>query len=133
MRVSRMTSAGVVLCTAALLGGCATWSTSSVHHAAPATEATASAPRLSPSQVSITDKDIVDRRYAALGDITVRVNKTTIFHPAPTPELVNDRLREKAAAMWADAVVLVRYGDVGISMMSWGTLEGKGRAVKFVP
>lgn len=35
--------------------------------------------------------------------------------------------------MGADAVALVRYGDVGISMMSWGSLEGKGRAVKFVP
>lgn len=132
MPISRITT-GVLLCAAALLGGCATWSTSSVRNAAPDTAAAASAPRLSPAQVAITDQDIVDRRYAALGDITVRVNKTTIFHPSPTPELVNDRLREKAAAMGADAVVLVRYGDVGISMMSWGTLEGKGRAIKFVP
>ncbi|MFN9476004.1 hypothetical protein [Acidovorax sp.] len=73
------------------------------------------------------------RSKTSLGQITVKVNKTTAFHPAPTPELVNDRLRENAAAMGADAVVLVRYGDVGISMMSWGSLEGKGRAVKFLP
>ena len=79
----------------------------------------------------ITDSDVVDRRYASLGDISVTVNKTTIFHPEPTRELVNDKLREKAAELGADAVILVRYGNGGISLMSWGSLEGKGRAVKF--
>ena len=61
------------------------------------------------------------------------VNKTTIFNADPTPEMVNEKLREKAADMGADAVVLVRYGKGGISALSWGSLEGKGRAVKFVP
>jgi uncharacterized protein YbjQ (UPF0145 family) len=85
-----------------------------------------------PAQVTITDTDVVDRKYESLGDISVTVNKTTAFHPNPTQELVNDKLREKAAEMGADAVVLVRYGSVGISLMSWGSLEGKGRAIKFV-
>jgi hypothetical protein len=33
--------------------------------------------------------------------------------------------------MGADAVVLVRYGTVGIGLMSWGALDGEGRAIKF--
>ena len=74
---------------------------------------------------------MVDRRYASLGDVTVTVNKTTIFNADPTREMVNDKLREKAAELGADAVILVRYGSGGISLMSWGSLEGKGRAIKF--
>lgn len=66
-----------------------------------------------------------------LGDISVMVNKTTLFHPDPTREMVTEKLKEKASEMGADAVVLARYGKGGISLMSWGSLEGKGRAVKF--
>ena len=46
--------------------------------------------------------------------------------------MVNEKLREKASELGADAVILVRYGNGGMSLMSWGSLEGKGRAVKFV-
>ena len=67
-----------------------------------------------------------------LGDITATVNKTTIFNADPTQEMVNEKLREKASELGADAVILVRYGNGGMSLMSWGSLEGKGRAVKFV-
>lgn len=117
------------------LTGCATWSTSSVDNSnadIKTTSEAASAQKKTPSQIVITDTDVVDRRYASLGDISVTVNKTTIFHPEPTRELVNDKLREKAAELGADAVILVRYGNGGVSLMSWGSLEGKGRAIKFV-
>lgn len=116
------------------LTGCATWSTSSVDNSSADIKTTAEAApaqKKAPGQILITDTDVVDRRYASLGDISVTVNKTTIFHPEPTRELVNDKLREKAAELGADAVILVRYGNGGISLMSWGSLEGKGRAVKF--
>lgn len=66
-----------------------------------------------------------------LADIEATVNKTTIFHDDPTPQLVNEKLREEAAKLGADAVILVRYGTVGVSLMSWGSLDGKGRAVVF--
>ena len=75
--------------------------------------------------------DITDRTYTVLGDIKVTVNKTTIFNKDPSPALVDEELREKAAKMGADAVILVRYGTVGVSMMSWGSLDGQGRAIKF--
>lgn len=123
------------------LSGCATWSTSSVDNAP---EATASAgaqavaqpqtpvKAVLPSQVVLTDTDVVDRKYQSLGDVTVTVNKTTVFHPDPTPEMVNEKLREKGAELGADAVILVRYGKGGVSLWSWGSLEGKGRAIKYV-
>src|SRR4051812_29333924 len=98
------------------LAGCATWSTSDV---APA-GATAASPQASassatarnraarlPSAVLVTEKDITDRPYESLGDVSVTVNKTTIFHPDPTPALVNQRLQEKAAELGADEVIQV--------------------------
>lgn len=119
-----------------LLGGCATWSTSSVDKTSSDANtpiSTVAAPKMVlPSEVFITDTDIVDRKYSSLGDVTVTVNKTTIFHPEPTPALVNERLKEKGAELGADAVILVRYGTGGISLFSWGSLEGKGRAIKYV-
>ena len=82
-------------------------------------------------QIIVTEEDITDKPYRVIGDIDVTVNKTTLFHPDPTRELVNKELREEAYKVGADAVVLVRYGSVGVSMMSWGSLDGKGRAVAF--
>lgn len=115
------------------LTGCATWSTSSVDGkpADASTTQSQTSPKTLPASIVITDKDIVDRKYLSLGDITATVNKTTIFNANPTQEMVNEKLREKASELGADAVILVRYGDGGISLMSWGSLEGKGRAVKF--
>jgi uncharacterized protein YbjQ (UPF0145 family) len=85
-----------------------------------------------PAAVIVTKEDITDRTYESLGDIKVTVNKTTLFHPDPTPALVDVELKEEAAKLGADAVVLVRYGTVGVSLFSWGSLDGQGRAVKFV-
>jgi uncharacterized protein YbjQ (UPF0145 family) len=120
---------------AAVLAGCATWSTTSVDatpgaQAAQGAEKAPRAPNLS-AAVRVTEQDITDRKYRSLGDISVTVNKTTIFHPDPTKEAVIEQLREKAAEMGADAVVLARFGAVGIGLMSWGSIDGKGRAVVF--
>ena len=117
---------------AASLTGCATWSTSSVDSKSVDTAVSTQVKKTLPSSVVITDKDIPDRKYQSLGDITAAVNKTTIFNADPTQEMVNEKLREKASELGADAVILVRYGNGGMSLMSWGSLEGKGRAVKFV-
>ncbi len=117
---------------AASLTGCATWSTSSVDSKSVDTAVSTQVKKTLPSSVVITDKDIPDRKYQSLGDITAAVNKTTIFNADPTQEMVNEKLREMASELGADAVILVRYGNGGMSLMSWGSLEGKGRAVKFV-
>jgi uncharacterized protein YbjQ (UPF0145 family) len=129
MKFNRTTSTTALVLA---LSGCATWSTNSVDNTPQHAQTQTAATPVNPARVRVTDSDIVDQRYSSLGDITVTVNKTTIFHPDPTREMVNDKLREKAAEMGADAVILVRYGTGGISLMSWGSLEGKGRAVKLV-
>ena len=116
------------------VSGCATWSTSSVDNKNLLSEASTqeAVSKKEPSQIYLTDQDVVDREYKSLGDITVRVNKTTIFHPNPTRDMVNEKFQKEAYELGADAVILIRYGDGGISLMSWGSLEGKGRAIKYI-
>jgi len=113
---------------AALLAGCATWSTGSVDRR----EQAVAAKPTDPARITITEGD-VSRKYTSLGDVSVTVNKTTVFNKDPTREMVNDKLKEKAAELGADAVILVRYGEGGVSLLSWGSLEGKGRAIKYQP
>jgi uncharacterized protein YbjQ (UPF0145 family) len=119
----------VCLCAVAALSGCASWSTASVDRSDQ--QKTQQSYATIPEHVKIVQGDIADRRYVSLGDITATVNKTTIFNANPTKEMVNAKLREQAAQLGADAVIFVRYGDGGISLMSWGSLEGKGRAIKY--
>ncbi len=133
----------VALC-GTILAGCNTWSSANVELKTKGTDMeTASAPAAAPAAASVetpksaadiilTEKDITDRKYETLADLEVTVNKTTIFHADPTKELVAEKLKEEAAKLNADAVILVRYGTVGIGLFSWGSLDGKGRAIKFV-
>jgi uncharacterized protein YbjQ (UPF0145 family) len=123
----------LLVAAALLLAGCGTRTSTSVEPttgAAPAASVAAAAPKAS-GDVVVTENDITDRPYRSLGDISVTVSKWTLFDADPTRSQVADALRAKAAKMGADAVVLVRYGTVGIGFTSWGELEGKGRAVVF--
>lgn len=123
MRASRLAVVAV-----GLLTGCAQYSFSTVD--ASSAQAPARAMK-TPEAVQITEGDITDRPYRSLGDISVAVNKTTIFNADPTHADVDRELRAKAAALGADAVVLVRYGSLGLGLLSWGEMGGKGRAIIF--
>lgn len=83
--------------------------------------------------IRLTSTDITERKYRSLGDITVTLSKWTIFSADPTRAEIDDKLEAKAAALGADAVILVRYGSVGMSAFSYGQLKGSGRAVALVP
>lgn len=109
----------------------ATWSASTVDTGA-AASSTESAQLTPLDKILMIEGDFPDRKYSSLGDVTVTVNKLTAFHPAPTKEMVSQKLKEEAAKLGADAVIFVRYGTVGVSLLSYGSLEGKGRAIKFV-
>ncbi len=119
------------------LSGCGTYSTSSVKSvsgaaAVPIGATTSQAhAKKNPADVIVTETDITNHPYISLGDISVTVRKVTIFDSDPTQAKVADALREKAASMGADAVVLARYGTVGIGFTSWGVMDGNGRAVVF--
>ncbi len=129
--MSKSVNVFAVLLAASLAAGCATWSTDSVKPAASTRAAAAPVAATSPDAIVVTENDITDRPYTVLGDVNVTVHKTTIFNKDPTRDQVNQELREKAAKLGADAVVLVRYGTVGVGVTSWGELDGQGRAVKF--
>jgi hypothetical protein len=115
---------------ALVLAACGMRTESSVTPAADATQAAAYKPKVE-TDVIVTENDITNRPYLALGDIEVTVKKWTIFDADPTREMVTDALRKKGAEMGADAVVLARYGTVGIGFMSWGQMDGQGRAIVF--
>lgn len=120
-----------VLVVLTLLSACGTRSSESVSPVAGAQSTPVTAGSTKPESIVITTGDITDRPYRSLGDISVTVSKWTIFDADPTPEKVNDALRAKAAELGANAVVLVRYGTVGIGALTWGKLDGSGRAVAF--
>lgn len=108
------------------LAGCSgTWETSNT---GTKTATPVAAAVVSPANVLITEDDLKEA-YTVIRDIKVTVNKTTIFNADPTKEQVNEKLRKDAALLGADAVILVRYGTVGVSLLSWGSLSGSGRAV----
>lgn len=113
------------------LAGCGTRASSSVE-LAPTAGAVESRPQKALTDIVITTEDITDRPYRVIGDIEVTVSKNTIFDSDPTPAKADQELRAEAAQLGADAVILVRYGDVGISLFSWGVLEARGRAVAYV-
>lgn len=124
----------ILLCISLLgLSACGTYATSSVQPVvgdAPSVGKVANAPK-APAQVLVTENDITNRPYRVLGDVNVTVRKVTIFDSDPTREKVNAALQDKAAELGADAVVLVRYGAVGVGVFSWGQMDGQGRAIVF--
>lgn len=122
----------LLIVAAVALASCGTRTESSVKPTLDGTQAAAIKLPAKPAQsVVVTENDITDRRYAAIADIEVTVKKWTIFDADPTREMVADALRKKAAEMGADAVVLARYGTVGIGLFTWGQMDGQGRAVVF--
>jgi hypothetical protein len=112
-----------------LLSACGTYTTGSVQKAPGAAE-TAAAGKPA-SQIIVTENDITDRKYRSLGEISVTVSKFSMFDSDPTHAKVDEALREKAADLGADAVVLARYGAIVVGSFSWGQMDGSGRAVIF--
>ncbi len=85
----------------------------------------------SPDSVILTENDITDRPYQVIKDLDVNVSKPHAFADDPTREQVAKELKKKAADLNADAVILVRYGTLGMGLFNWGEMGGRGRAVVF--
>ncbi|MBL8669274.1 MAG: hypothetical protein JNK11_01360 [Alphaproteobacteria bacterium] len=122
----------VLALAAMVLVACGHRSSSDVELAPGAPKPAAGAAAKNPATIVVTESDITDRRYVTIGDITASVSKNNMFAGEPDRSMVEAKLREKAAELGADAVVLARFGAPGITLFSWGSLEGKGRAVRFV-
>jgi hypothetical protein len=91
----------------------------------------APAPR-NPAEILLTEADLTGSRYQDLGAIRVRLSKNDMFGEDPTRAMVEQELREKAAEIGADAVAGIRYGELGVTITSWGSIAAEGRAVRFL-
>ncbi|WP_120500116.1 hypothetical protein [Roseovarius sp. EL26] len=81
--------------------------------------------------VLVTTSNSPGRPYTKITDLKVAVNKTTAFHPSPTPELVTAKLKQEAAKIGADAVINTKISKVHVGALSWGVRNGSGEAVKY--
>lgn len=86
--------------------------------------------KVTPGQVVLHSGDIAGQNYTVIQDIKVSVNKTTAFHPSPTVEAVQAKLKNSAAKIGGNAVTNVNISDVKVSGFSWGTRTGTGTVVK---
>lgn len=69
-----------------------------------------------------------DHSFKVIGPIKAQVGAATIFSRTPTLDEVNQKLREQAVQMGANAVIETAY-DRGISMSSWKAITATGTAV----
>ena len=108
------------------LAACATWETSNIDNNPP--EAAVAA--ITPGEVHLTSAAFDPATQTKISDLKVSVNKTTAFHPEPTVEHVEQKLREEAAKIGADTVVDTKITGVKVTPFSWGTRVGTGTAVR---
>ncbi len=81
--------------------------------------------------VLLSENGWPERSWQSLGLIRVSVSKRSVFDADPTVAQVDRVLRERGMALGADAVVDIRYTS-GIGWATWGYLEARGTAVRFV-
>jgi len=112
----------------AMLASCTPYSVSVERYPQPAF-----APRNPPGEFLVTEHDDEHHPYDVVADITVHERQITVFGAVPTHDDIKIRMAEEAAALGADAVVLVRFGRPGMGPFSWNELEGRGRAIRYRP
>lgn len=70
----------------------------------------------------------LDSPYQKIATVEAKASASSIFSPSPTMEEVNAELRQKAAEMFANAVIDVEYTK-GMSLTSYKVLRARGTAV----
>lgn len=73
----------------------------------------------------------VDQPYDVLADIEVVVRKRGAFGDEPTQAGALAALRAEAGRLGAHAVILIAFGESGMSLWSYNELRGHGRAIRF--
>jgi hypothetical protein len=74
----------------------------------------------------------INRPYAPIKPVKVRISSLTIFSRDRTIEEVNEKLRETAARLGGNAVIQVAYTR-GMSLWSWKALTAVGLVVLIDP
>ncbi|HCX15159.1 MAG TPA: hypothetical protein DGZ24_07575 [Rhodospirillaceae bacterium] len=82
-------------------------------------------------KVILADGDILDRRYRILGQVFVRAKKVGIIDRPSIETKTDILLKAKAAELGADALINVRRERKGMSIFSFGHMDGFGTAIAF--
>ena len=116
----------ISVCAVFSVSGCTNWDTSSV----PTSSAVNVDNIFAAKDIMLTTEPFNPSKHRKIIDLSVSVNKTTIFNRDPSVADVEEKLRQEAYRAGASKVVEVRITDVGMSLLSYGTRKGFGIAVK---
>ena len=86
--------------------------------------------RTAPSSIAVFERDVA-QPYDVLGDVQVILRQRSAFGESPTRERAIRALQEQAGRLGAHAIVMVSFGQVGMSWWSHQELRGHGRAIRF--
>lgn len=100
---------------------------------APVAAAAASAAPRGPTPealIVLTQEDLAGRTYDRLGEVQAEARQTSLFPKKPARVVMDEQLRAKAAALGADAVILIKYESYSPLLSKKGA-SAAGIAVKY--
>jgi hypothetical protein len=84
----------------------------------------------SPEAIAVYTTDI-DMPYDVLGDVEVTLRQRSAFGEMPTKDKAVRELQQQAGRIGAHAIIMLSFGELGMSWWSYNELKGHGRAVRF--
>lgn len=85
-----------------------------------------------PDYIRITDRDLQQRPYEVLGEVSATVQKVPEAGEAAAPEQLSELMREQASMLGADAIIFARYDGDLATRRPRDQLAGHGRAIRFI-
>jgi hypothetical protein len=73
----------------------------------------------------------VDQPYDVLSDLQITMRQRSTLGQVPTRDQAVRALQERAGKLGAHALIMVSFGNQGMSMWSYNELQGHGRAIRF--
>lgn len=83
-----------------------------------------------PAAVLVYTTDI-EQPYDVLGDLEVVAQQRSTLGGVPTRDTAVQALREQAGRIGAHAIILLSFGETGMSFWSYVEIRGHGRAIRF--
>jgi uncharacterized protein YbjQ (UPF0145 family) len=80
--------------------------------------------------IVLTEDDLAGRAYDRLGEVSASARQTSLFPKKTARAMMDEQLRSKAAALGADAVILIRY-EASSPLLSRKGFSATGFAVKY--
>jgi hypothetical protein len=83
-----------------------------------------------PARVLVYQGD-VDQPYDVLSDLEITMRQRSAMGEMPTHEAGIRALQEQAGRIGAHAIIMVSFGEKGMSLWSYNEMKGQGRAIRF--